>query len=184
MKKTRTLDIVMCALFTALIAVGAYIKIPLPYVPITLQVFFVVLAGLLLGAKLGAAASLAYLVIGLVGVPIFTEGGGPGYIFKPSFGYIIGFVIGAFVIGLIAHKKKSPGYGRLLVACFVGLLIIYLIGMVYVYLIKNLYLGEQMGLWPLFLYCFLLTIPGDIISCLICVLIAKRMIPFLNRITA
>ena len=182
MKKKRytTINLVMCAVFTALIAVGAYIRIPLPAVPMTLQVFFVVLASLLLGGRIGGASALSYMMIGLAGIPIFTEGGGFGYVFKPSFGYIIGFVIGAYVIGKIARKKKSPGYKRLLAASFAGLFVIYFVGMTYVYLIKNMYLGEQMGLWPLFLYCFLLTIPGDILSCFICALIAKRMIPVVS----
>ncbi len=93
-KKTiKTTDMVLCAMFAALIAVGAFIRIPIPYVPFTLQLFFTTLAGLLLGPKLGAASSLVYMITGLIGIPIFTEGGGPGYIFKPSFGYIIGFVL-------------------------------------------------------------------------------------------
>ena len=67
-------------MFAALIAVGAFIRIPIPYVPFTLQLFFTTLAGLLLGPKLGAASSLVYMITGLIGIPIFTEGGGPGYI--------------------------------------------------------------------------------------------------------
>ena len=73
---------VLCAMFAALIAVGAFIRIPIPYVPFTLQLFFTTLAGLLLGPKLGAASSLVYMITGLIGIPIFTEGGGPGYIFR------------------------------------------------------------------------------------------------------
>ena len=72
----RTKNLMYCSLFTALIAVGAFIKIPIPVVPFTLQFFFTTLAGLLLGSKMGAVSVIAYMVLGLVGLPIFSEGGG------------------------------------------------------------------------------------------------------------
>ena len=93
MKHMKTKDLVLCAMFVALIAVGAFIKVPVPVVPFTLQFLFTMLAGLLLGPVNGALAVVVYIVLGLVGLPIFTQGGGPGYIFQPSFGYIIGFFI-------------------------------------------------------------------------------------------
>ena len=72
----RTKNLMYCSLFTALIAVGAFIKIPIPVVPFTLQFLFTTLAGLLLGSKMGAVSVIAYMVMGLVGLPIFSEGGG------------------------------------------------------------------------------------------------------------
>ena len=89
MSKTKTL--IYCSLFTALIAAGAFIKIPVPVVPFTLQYLFTMLAGLLLGSKRGTISVVAYMLLGLAGLPIFSEGGGLWYVFKPSFGYIIGF---------------------------------------------------------------------------------------------
>ena len=76
-------------------------------VPFTLQFLFTTLAGLLLGSKLGTISVVAYTLLGLAGLPIFSEGGGIWYIFKPSFGYIIGFCIGTYVTGLIAEKMKE-----------------------------------------------------------------------------
>ena len=96
---SETRSLVYCALFTALIAVGAFIKIPIPVVPFTLQYLFTMLAGILLGSRLGSLSVLAYMILGLIGLPIFSEGGGIGYVFKPSFGYIIGFCVGTFVTG-------------------------------------------------------------------------------------
>lgn len=95
----KTKDLVLCAMFVALIVVGAFIKVPVPVVPFTLQFLFTMLAGLLLGPVNGALAVVVYIVLGLVGLPIFTQGGGPGYIFQPSFGYIIGFAVAAYVTG-------------------------------------------------------------------------------------
>ena len=81
------------------------------------------LAGLLLGPVNGALAVVVYIVLGLIGLPIFTQGGGPGYIFQPSFGYIIGFAVAAYVNGKIANAKTHPSYRRLLGANFLGLLL-------------------------------------------------------------
>ena len=92
MSKTKTL--IYCSLFTALIAVGAFIKIPVPVVPFTLQYLFTMLAGLLLGSRKGTLSVVAYMLLGLAGLPIFSEGGGFWYVLKPSFGYIIGFCLG------------------------------------------------------------------------------------------
>lgn len=181
MRSEHTKDMILCAMFVALIAAGAFIKIPVPVVPFTLQYLFTMLAGLLLGGRKGCFAVCVYILLGLVGLPIFAQGGGIGYLFQPSFGYIIGFAVGAFVTGTIANKKHQPGYGRLLAANFVGLGIVYLFGMVYYYLISNFYLENPIGLWPLFLYCFLLAVPGDILLCIIGAIIGRRMIPLIQE---
>lgn len=180
MKKTKTRDLVLCALFVALIAVGAFIHIPTPLVPVSLQYLCVMLAGLILGGKLGAASCFIYMMLGLIGVPIFTHGGGPGYVFQPSFGYIIGFVVGAFVIGTIAYSKNRPSFLRVLAANISGMLTVYIFGMVYYYLMSMFYLNDPIGLWPLFLHFFLMTIPVDTVYCILCAVIAKRLIPMLK----
>lgn len=179
MKKTKNL--VMCALFVALIAVGAFIRIPIPVVPFTLQFLFTMLAGILLGGKYGALSVCVYMIIGLIGLPIFTEGGGMFYIFQPTFGYIIGFAVGAWVTGTIVHRAKAPGYRRLLAANFTGLAIVYSMGMIYYDLISNLYLGTPIGVWTLFLYCFILAVPGDIVLCIVAAVIGKRLLPVIRQ---
>lgn len=178
---SNTKSIILCSLFSALIAIGAFIKIPIPMMPITLQAMFVILAGLLLGSKLGAISVGIYTIIGLAGVPVFTKGGGIGYIFQPTFGYIIGFLVGAYVIGLIVEKSKIISIKNLLIASFLGLAIIYTIGMIYYYCISNFYLKSDFGIKALFLYCFALTIPGDIITSVGGAFIAKRLIPILKK---
>ncbi|MEG6521515.1 biotin transporter BioY [Desulfotomaculum sp. 1211_IL3151] len=181
-KKLSVQNMIMCALFAALIAVGAYIKIPIPVVPFTLQFLFTMLAGLLLGGKLGAVSVLVYIVLGLIGLPVFAEGGGPGYILKPSFGYIIGFCIASFVTGTIANKVSAPSYKRLLATNFTGLVIVYLCGMAYYYVICNYVINTPIALWPLILYCFILAIPGDIVLCILSAILAKRLLPIQNII--
>lgn len=180
MQKNKTQNLVLCSLFVALIAAGAFIKIPVPVVPFTLQFLFTMMAGLLLGGKLGAVSVGAYILIGLLVLPVFAEGGGPAYILKPSFGYIIGFAAASYVTGVIANRVPNPTYRRLLAANFIGLGIVYLFGMVYYYLMSNLYLGNPIGLWPLFLYCFILAVPGDILLCVLGAFLGKRMIPMMR----
>ena len=68
----KTVRLVLCALFAALIAVGAFIKIPIPYIPLTLQTLFTMLAGLMLGGRLGAISVCVYVAIGLAGLPVFS----------------------------------------------------------------------------------------------------------------
>lgn len=181
MRKINTKQLVLCALFVALIAAGAFLKIPVPVVPFTLQFLFTMLAGLLLGGKLGAIAVCVYIVLGLAGLPIFAQGGGIGYLFQPSFGYIIGFAVGALVTGVIANRVERPSFRRLLAADFLGLGVVYLFGMVYYYLMSNLYLGNPIGLWPLFLYCFVLAVPGDILLCIVGAILGRRLIPLIQK---
>lgn len=181
MKTNRTKNLIMCALFTALIIVGAFIKIPIPVVPFTLQLLFTMMAGLLLGGKLGAASVSVYILMGLLGLPVFAEGGGFAYVLKPSFGYIIGFAVASYVTGVIANKVADPSYKRLFAANFIGLGIVYLFGMVYYYLMSNFYLGNPIGLWLLFLYCFVLAVPGDIVLCILGAFLGKRIIPIMRN---
>ena len=180
-QKSKIQKMAMCSLFTALTAVGAFIKIPVPVVPFTLQFLFTMLAGLLLGGKLGAVSVGAYALLGLAGLPIFAEGGGFWYLLKPSFGYILGFILGAYVTGRMTQKPEGLTFRRILFANFVGLAIVYGAGMVYYYIICNYVINTPIGLWPLFLYCFLLAVPGDICLCFLAAALAKRLKPILAR---
>ena len=177
---TKTKSIIYCGLFTALIAVGAFIKIPVPVVPFTLQYLFTMLAGLLLGSRLGSLSVFAYMVLGLAGLPIFSEGGGLWYVFKPSFGYIIGFVVGTFVTGWIAEHMKRKTILNYLAANLTGLMIVYAFGMIYYYVICNYVINTPIGVWPLFLYCFLLAVPGDIALSILGAVVAKRVRPVIG----
>lgn len=173
--KLTTKELILTALFTALIAVGAFIQVPVPFVPFTLQIAFTTMAGLILGKRLGTMSVLLYIIIGLIGVPIFAKGGGLGYIFQPTFGYILGFIAGTYITGTLAEKEKSPSIKNLLFASFMGMIIVFIIGLIYFYLIKNLYLSANMSLYNVLLYGFLIPVPGNIVSIIIGVFIAKRV---------
>lgn len=162
MKKTK--EMCICALFTALICTGAFLKIPTP-LPITLQTLFTCLAGLILGGKKGSLSVCVYVFIGLVGLPVFAEGGGFSYILKPTFGYIIGFIFATFLTGKLAEKKTD--FRNFLLSSFAGMIVIYIIGIVYYLLISRFYLNNEISIKWILTYGFLVTLPGDILMCIL-----------------
>ena len=180
MRNQRTKRLVLCAMFVALIAVGAFITIPIPIIPLSMQDMFVMLAGILLGGKWGAVSALIYVVMGLIGLPVFTHGGGPGYVLQPSFGFIIGFIPGAYVAGAIANKVERPGFRRILMGNLASILVIYFFGTVYLYLLNRFYLGNTIALWPLILACDIQPLPGDIIKSILAAMIGVRLIPLIR----
>ncbi len=172
----------LTALFTALIAAGAWIKIPLPPVPITLQIFFVILAGMLLGMRGGFLSSALYMALGLAGLPIFTAGGGLASVLSPAFGYIIGFPFGAALTGFLTERFKKPAFWKYLLAGGAGTLLIYVFGVSYYGVLKSLYFHEAVGAYTLFVSLFLVFLPGDILKNLVSALVAKRLAAILPRI--
>jgi len=119
---------VLVALFAVLTALGAFVRVPLPGVPFTLQVPAVLLAGVALGPWLGAASQLAYIAVGLIGLPVFASGGGPGYVLNPTFGFLAGFVVAALIVGLFVGDPVRSGSLRVAVALALGILAIYSVG--------------------------------------------------------
>lgn len=138
----KTRDMILIALFAALTAIGAFLKIQLGMVPFTFQFFFCAFAGVFLGSRKGLYSQLLYIGMGLIGIPIFANGGGPTYIFQPTFGYLIGFIGCATLIGFITERMETITFAKLLAASFAGLAVVYVIGVPYLYMIVKLYLGK------------------------------------------
>jgi len=128
-------DLTKISLFIALMIVGAFIKIPFPFIEITLQSFFAILAGLILGHKKGAVVTLLYMILGLIGIPVFARGGGLYYVLTPSFGFIFSFIPASFISGYLYHIKKANKY----IAAIIGIFTIYIFGIPYMYLILTIY---------------------------------------------
>lgn len=133
---------ILTALFAALTAAGAFLRIPVGESSFTLQVLFTCLAGVLLGPAYGALSQLVYVLLGLVGLPVFTTGGGISYVFQPTFGFLLGLIPMAWVVGRLAGDGLKPV--RTAAACVAGLAVLYLVGMPYMALILNVYLGKGM----------------------------------------
>jgi biotin transport system substrate-specific component len=122
-----TREITYTALFAALISVGALVSIPIGTVPFTLQVLFVLLAGMALGPRLGAMAVLGYLLLGLI-APVYAAGtSGLGVLFGPTGGYLWGFLPAVVLTGLLATHGR-PTLPRYLAAGILGLVPIYALG--------------------------------------------------------
>lgn len=124
---SRGLDarsLALAGMMAALTAVLAYIRIPLPFspVPVSAQTLAVMFAGALLGARLGAFSQLVYVLMGAVGLPVFAGGqGGPAVLAGPTGGYLIGFILGAYVVGRMTEQARERlGTARLLFAFAVG----------------------------------------------------------------
>lgn len=180
-QKISTQDMVLCGVFTTLIAVGAFLKVPVPVLPFTLQFLFTMLAGLLLGGRKGALSVLVYLLLGLAGLPVFAEGGGFWYIIKPSFGYLIGFLLAAYVTGRLVERKRKLSTGWVIAVNFLGLFIVYATGMIYYYVICNYVIDTPIALGPLFLYCFVMVVPGDVFLCFLAAILTVRVRPILQK---
>ena len=179
MKNTRNL--ILVAMFAALTAIGAFIKVPIPYVPFTLQYLFCALAGLILGSKLGALSQIVYVVIGLSGVPVFTEGGGISYIFKPTFGYLIGFIVASYVIGKVRENVQELTFIKTIFTLLLGLFFIYLFGVVYLYISYNLYLGKDISFYFAFFYGFVVCVAGDLVLTVFAAYISIKLLPVLKK---
>ncbi|TCK93477.1 biotin transport system substrate-specific component [Natranaerovirga hydrolytica] len=177
----KTRDLILVAMFAALSAVGAFIRIPLPIVPFTLQTFFCAFAGILLGAKLGMLSQVIYVLLGLMGLPIFTQGGGIDYIFNPTFGYLIGFVVGTYVIGLLSEKVKNITVIKLFGIIMTGIMIFYIIGVPYLYFIYRFYLQSDVAIRWAVSIGFIPTIGGDIVKAIILTGVAYKIVPILSK---
>ncbi len=178
----RTGSLLWISFFAAMTAVGGMIRIPTLIVPITLQTLFVYLSGDLLGSKRGAYSQLLFLTLGLMGIPVFAMGGGPGYILQPTFGYLASFPIAAWVIGTTVKKlRNSESWLKWITANGVGFIIINTMGVVYLYININFIVHQQLS-WKQALWGgVLIFVPGEIVKIILAAALAKRLKPLMNR---
>ena len=141
--KLGTLDMVYAGMFSALMMIGANITSMVPFmviggVPITLQTFFALLAGALLGSRLGAISMMVYAFVGLAGAPVFARfQGGIGQILDPTFGFILSFILVAYITGKIIEKNSKIHF--YVIAALVGTAVNYLFGTNWMYFAYKLW---------------------------------------------
>ncbi len=179
--KLRTM--ILAALFAVLTAIGTYIRIPLPVVPFTLQVFFVYLAGILLGGRGGALSQIFYMILGLIGLPVFTAGGGVQMILHPTFGYIVGFVLAAWMAGWYIQKSPSRRFRDYLLACLLALVCIYMAGLTGLYFNLNCVAAKSVSLLRVIQIGALPFLAGDVLKAVGAALLATRIGPRLDELT-
>lgn len=168
--RITTRQLILVAFFAALTALGAWLRIPLQPVPVTLQVFFTILAGAVLGPTLGALSQLIYILLGVIGLPVFAGGThGLGALWGPTGGYLIGFVAAAYVIGFLVKKFELKSLPGILVSMLAGLFVIYLLGVFQLVLVLklNFYKALMVGFFPFIAF--------DLVKAGLAAVVARRL---------
>lgn len=185
--KLRTTDLTAAAMFVALMAVGANITSIVPFmvvggVPITLQTFFAILAGVVLGSRLGAIAMMVYAFVGLAGVPVFAKfGAGFGQLISPTFGFIVSFIFTAFATGYIVEKMKKTA-GVFVLAALVGMAINYVFGTNWMYAAYKVWASAPDGFTYKMAWLWMVVpLPKDIILAILAGLMGLRLERTLSR---
>ena len=127
-------NVILVLSFSILTAISSKLKIEIGPIPITMQTLVVLLSGALLGKKRGTASQITYLFLGLIGLPWFSRGGGIAYVLSPTFGYILGFILAAYLVGALFEK----GWGKNIISAF----FVMLIGNYLIYIPGLLWLGN------------------------------------------
>ena len=172
MSKINIRQMTLVSLFAALTAVGAFISIPIYPVPLTLQTLFTLLAAMTLGSVMGASSQIIYVLLGVVGLPVFAGfKAGIGILFGPTGGFLFGFIISAYVIGKIIELKKEKNMFYYFLAGLLGTVIIYIIGITQLSLVTSIGVKKAItvGMFPF--------IPGDILKIIAASFIASKLKP-------
>lgn len=166
---------VYASLLAALVAISAYLPIPIGPVPIILQNIFILLAGLLLGSRWGLFSMGIYLLVGAIGMPVFTGGrGGLAHFLGPTGGYLIGYACCAYVTGFIAERGKQS-IARDTLAVIAGDLMLFVFGVPWLMAVTGMTFEKALlaGMLPF--------LPGDAIKAAAAVILAKALRPVVNR---
>jgi len=176
MKKIKITNITLCALFTALSAAFSQIAIPLPPVPINLTHVSIFCAAGLLGTKSGTLSQIIFVLLGAVGIPVFSGfNGGISHIAGATGGFIIGYILCAFLTGyMIDFFGKNKIY-ILISAMSAGMILTYICGITwFMYVTENNFKAS--------LLVFINFLPGDAVKIILSSIIVKRLSPVLNKL--
>jgi biotin transport system substrate-specific component len=176
MKPSTTRKLTIVSLFIGLTAAGSFIKIPFPLVPFSMQSFFPLLAGALLPPRMALATQAGYLLLGLVGLPVFSQGGGLSYVLKPTFGYLLALPLAAFSVSHALRATDDGGgflgrYGILMAAS----LLILAIGAGYFFILSRVVGNVPVSLHDVFLFGFIIFIPIEMIKSVMVAYLAPRI---------
>lgn len=167
--------VVLTSLMAGLMAVGAYIHVPIGPVPIVLTNLFVLLAGLLLGSRWGVASAGLYLLVGTIGMPVFYGGkGGLAHILGPTGGYLFGFILCAWITGFTSERFRHSLVGGIF-AVIIGSLIVYGLGVPWLKMMTNMPWNKA---WMVGMIPFLI---GDAMKAAVAIILARAVRPMLNR---
>lgn len=173
-QKNRTVDIVMISLMAAIIAVCSWISIPVGSVPVTLQTFAVAVCGAILGHKKGTIAVIIYILLGIMGLPVFSLfRSGIGVITGATGGYMLGFVFISLIGGFFAEKFRDKIFLHFTGMC-IGLIMCYALGTVWYLFV---YLGDtgSTGLSAVLAACVLPYVIPDLIKISLACIISRSV---------
>lgn len=170
---------ILSALFAVLTALGALIRIPTPVSAFTLQICFTCLAGLLLGSRWGVASQILYLLLGLVGLPVFAGGGGVGAFWRPTGGFLLGLLPMAWVVGKLS--RREVGFWKTCLACCVGLGALYAVGLPWMHLFMKFWLRQPWSLSQTLLGGMAIFLPADAIKIALAAWLCTRLRPHMAR---
>ena len=180
LKNQSTKDLIQIALLTSMLSVASVFVIPIGPVPITLQVFFFLLIPALIGRMKGALTMSLYMLLGLIGFPVFAGGtGGFQSILSPAFGYIIGAILVSLVVGSL--HKRSASTIEMLGTMFLGIVVLYIVGMSYQYFIMNQVLETSISWQTIILTNVTAFLPIDMIKAFTAGLVYQRLEAVLVR---
>lgn len=178
MMKLTTREITLTALFAALAVVAAMlVRFGSAIVPFSLLPFVVLLAGGILGSRLGALSMALYVLMGLIGLPVFARPpfGGPMYVLSPTFGFLLGYIVAAWTTGILLKQEENGPFWRYALASLAGLAVIYLCGLPYLYVIMNFYLGQSMPVAKVLQIGLLPFIVPDLLKALAAAALARQV---------
>ncbi len=183
-RRNLIVTLTLSALFCTLIIIGSFIRIPMPnMMPVTLQTFFVLLTALVLPIKASILAVITYIALGLIGLPIFSGGGGLGYVLMPNFGFIIGFLIATVIISAITLKLQNRKLWQYIVISLLGIIVIYIIGILYFAFITNVYnKSDYSAIWFI-QTVFLPFLPKEIICIILSSISAYKIRPYITKLS-
>lgn len=174
MKKNRIYDVVLASMLLCLLIVGSKLTIPLGFISLTMQLPVVFLIIFLAKRKIAVMVLATYIIMGLIGIPVFSTGGGLSYIYQPSFGFIIGFLLAAIVAPKVSNKLS------IVLSITVVFLAVYLTGVIYMYVIFHYNMHKDFGIIKVLeigVYPFILK---DIICAYLASVIAYRLKKYLS----
>lgn len=170
-KSQKTMQMILCAFFAALTAVLSQIALPLPFtpVPVNLATLSVFLSGALLGARFGALSQLLFVLLGGIGLPVFSQfTGGLGALAGPTGGYLIGYILASFVTGLLTQGGSNSLVQNML-SMAAGLAVCYVLGTAWFVYVTGVGLVEAL------LLCILPFLPGDALKIILAASLVRRL---------
>lgn len=170
-----TRNMILAGLFAALMALSSQVVIPIGPVPHTLQIFFVLLAGVILGSRLGFISIAVWVMLGVFGLPVFAQGKvGLAVLAGPTGGFLIGFMITAFLVGWLAENSKLTT-SRIAIYMLTGLLVAYIIGVSGFLASFKYFLNKPMTLTTALSVAVVPFLPFDVAKALMAAYIGTRV---------